>query len=41
VKIIGKKAFMSKELLYVRHVGKVHKFVYQPKIIGAKLQLLE
>ena len=33
--------FYGKPCLYVRHVGKVHKFVYQPKIIGAKLQLLE
>lgn len=33
--------FNGKPCLYVRHAGKVHKFVYQPKIIGAKLQLLE
>ena len=33
--------FDGKDCLYVRYGDKVHKFVYQPKVIGAKLQLIE
>ena len=33
--------FYGKDCLYVRYGNKVHKFVYKPKVIGAKLQLIE
>lgn len=33
--------FDGKDCLYVRYGNKVHKFVYKPKVIGAKLQLIE